>query len=223
MGGPLSELARKQLLVIAVIVVVEVLGIAFIWAPNVPFERLVNVNAPTTPYLCPGTQICNVTTFNVWVRSHGSLAYDFFGYRPEPFTGPVTVEKNGVVTVVTFNGTSPAYPTNLVAYPVSSPEPFPLLRVNGLTVYPHGVPFGGTVIQISVTNLGVGETLQVNWRQGQEVPAGATVLLNSTDWTGGPLPAANSNYTISFESTVHHPKLRLNTITTQTVVVTYPS
>ncbi len=226
LSSPLSELARKLLGVTVVALVAVSLGIAFIWAPMVPFERLVGVNAPTTPDLCPGSQICQVTTYNVWARSYGSLAYDFFGYGTAPFTGPVSVEKNGVVTEMTFNSTSASYPTNSVEYPVSSPEPFPLLRVNGLTVYPHGAPFGGAVTQISVTNLGVGETVEVSWGNtagSQLVPAGATVLLNSTDWTGGPLPAAYSNYTISLVSSVHYPKLWLYATTTQAVPVTYSS
>ncbi len=142
------------------------------------------------------------------------------------------MEKNGVTVIMLFNGTNGISPTDTVAFPVSNPEPLPLLRINGLTVYPHGAPFGGTVTQISVTNLGVGETAEVSWSIGfpgsagisagnKEVPAGATVLLNSTDWTGAQLPPANTNVTITVEGSIHYAKLWLYAFDTQSIEVTY--
>ncbi|MDA4125153.1 MAG: hypothetical protein OK438_06895 [Thaumarchaeota archaeon] len=218
-------MARNQVFALIAVTLVALLALAFIWAPIVPFERLASINAPTSPDLCPGTAICHTAFSQVWVRSYASFGYDLFGFGMAPFTGPVSVEKNGVVEVLLFNGTAGTSQLMSVEYPVSSPEPLPLIRVNGLTVYPHGAPFGGTVTQISVTNMGVGETAEVYWgNQGnQQVPAGGTVLVNSTDWTGGPLPVPNSNYTVSFTSTIHYPKLWLYALTTQSVKVTYSS
>ncbi len=201
------------------------LVVFFIFAPVVPFERQQSIYAPKSPVLCPGTYVCEMTFFNVWVRSYGSLTYDFFGFGTAPFVGPVSVEKNGVVTVMLFNGTNGSFPIDSVAYPASSPEPLPLVRVNGLTVYPNGAPFGGTVTQISVTNMGVGETVEVNWgsaiTSSKVLPAGATVLINSTDWTREPLPLANTITTITLSYSVHYPKFWLYGTHTQSVEVTY--
>ncbi len=218
-------MARKLLFAIVAVALAALLSVAFVWAPIAPFERTATIDAPATPDLCPGTAICHTVYSQVWVRSYGSFGYEFFGYGTAPFAGPVSVEKNGVVEVLLFNGTTGTTQLMSVEYPVSSPEPLPLIRVNGLTVYPNGAPFGGKVTQISVTNMGVGETAEVYWgNQGNQlVPAGGTVLVNSTDWTGGPLPAPNSNYTVAFTSTIHYPKLWLYAFITQSVKVTYSS
>jgi hypothetical protein len=76
----------------------------------------------------------------VWVRSYGSFGHDAFGYGTAPFAGPVSVEKNGVTVVMLFRGFNQ---TGSVEYPTSTPEPFPLLKVNGVSFYPLGAPFVG--------------------------------------------------------------------------------
>ena len=210
---------------ILTVVVVAALSVFFIWAPIVPFERQVFVQAPSSSELCPGAQICQTDFVNVWVRSYSSLSYDAFGFGTSPFTAPVFVEKNGIVTAFIYNGTTGDRPLDQVPYPASSPEPIPILRINGLTLYPNGAPFGGNVWQISVTNLGVGETVEVSWGNGitgsQELPAGATALFNSTDWTGVPLPKEHALYAITLTTTIHYPKYWLYGWDTQIVEVTY--
>ena len=218
----------KRWIPFATVITAAALLVFFLWAPVVPFERLANVEAPRSAVLCPGSQICEVRSYTVWVRSYGSFAYEAFGLGTTPFAGPVSVEKNGVVTVMVFSGTNQ---TSSLGFPSSSPEPVPLLRINGVTFYPQGGPFGGSTVQVSVTNMGVGETASVTWWIGTlasynfqsnpiEIPAGGTARMNATSWTG-PLPPQNSNVTITLQATLYYPKLWLHASDTQTVRVVY--
>ena len=212
----------KLWLPIATVAVVAALVVFFVWAPVVPFERLESILAPTSAVPCPGTQICEIRFYSIWVRSYGSFAYDYFGFGTAPYSGPVSVEKNGVTVLMLFDGPNM---TDSVAFPSDTPEPLPMLRINGLTVFLNGAPFGGTVTQISVTNLGVGETATIQggfgFSSSAEIPAGGTVLINSTDWTRGPLPQANTYTTITLSASIHYPKLWLFALDTQSVLVTY--
>lgn len=218
-------MVRRLRIAILTVLLIVALAVFFVWAPMVPYEREVLVEAPSTGNLCPGAQICQTSTFHMWARSYASFGYDLFGYGTPPFGSPVTVEKDGIVTAFNFNGTSGFQALDQVPYPASSPEPIPILRINGLTLYPNGAPFGGNVWQISITNLGIGETLEVSWGNGitgtQELPAGATALFNSTDWTGARLPAEHTLYAITLTITIHYPKYWLSGFDTQTVEVNY--
>jgi hypothetical protein len=215
---------------VASVFVVVFLVVFLVWAPVVPFERLVSIEAPASSTPCAGAQVCSTRPFDVWVKSYGSFTYDAFGFGTAPFVGPVSVEKNGAVTLIVFEGTNE---TASVAFPASSPEPLALLRVNGVTVYPKGAPFGGSVMQVSVTNLGVGETASVNWWIGAvtsfgfqssttSIPAGGTARINATSWTQQP-PPQNSNVTITLRATLYYPKLWLHAFVIETAQVAYSS
>ena len=198
----------------------------FVWAPVMPFERLVTAVAPASPGACSGLNICPVSPYDEWAKSYGSLSYVAFGFGTAPFGAPVAVERNGVVSELLFNAKNL---TDSISFPSSFTEPIPILRVNSVVVHPNSAPLGGTVVQRSVTNLGTGETAQTYWVSQYAVqtagsygtvPPGKTLVLNYTSWTG-PVPAENSVISIVIQANVMFPGYWLNAYHQQSVTVVY--
>ncbi|QQG48801.1 MAG: hypothetical protein HY247_00305 [archaeon] len=138
------------------------------------------------------------------MRSYASLTYDAFGFGTPPFNSPISVERGGIVTRFIFDGTEIAHQ---VSYPATlQPEPIPSIRLNQFVILRNGAQFGGTVAQVSVTNVGFNETAGVDLWSSLEsfqtpliLGSGQTALLNSTTWTG-PVPAPGTVMNITLYS-----------------------
>jgi len=191
----------------AAVVGVMALAAFVVYAPVVPFERLVSISAPSSPSMCTSpVSPCSMEMAQVWLRSYGSFTYVFFGFGTAPFTTPVTVDVNGATAVFQFNGTSIEEELMYPSY--ARPEPLGLITPVRLAIY--SIPFGGHGINLTLMNNGSNETAYLVAYLGSAgetptglsypsqvvVAAGSSATVRVMWWTSG-VPSVGSSLPVT--------------------------